>query len=402
MSAINVLCRMAYTINDVERALAVVIAEHGTHKRYLIAYSGGLDSTVLLAALAKMKDRDGIHCLALHIHHGLSINADDWSTHCQTICSQLALPYQEIAITLRLQPGDSLEERARLYRYQAFANIMQKDDVLLTAHHSDDQAETLLMQLLRGAGLKGLSAMPMQKPFAEGWHVRPFILLPRQLLQDYATIHSLSWINDESNHNERLTRNYLRHTIFPLLQRRWPTVAKSLSRSALHCAEAQVMLDEYALTLYHEVLGTREHTLSVQKLLALTLMQQRLVLRYWIESQGHPLPNTDKLYTLQATVLKAAKDKMPSVVWGETAVRRYRDNLHITPHLLTKKYTPTHTGFHVQYRQGGEIVMVPGRGKLALKNLFQEWGVPPWERELIPLYYKNGALVGVEGYLSPV
>lgn len=408
------------------------IAQHEQVKTFWVGLSGGLDSQVLLALMNAMRTEQHCDVRAIHIHHGLSPNADAWAMHCKTTCQQYGMDYHEHRIQIPHQKGDSLENAAREMRYAIFAEYLNPGDILLTAHHQDDQAETVLLQLLRGAGPKGLAGMPLLKPFAKGLHARPFLQVTRDQLQNYALTQQLQWVDDESNQDQSLTRNYIRHTILPTLRTRWPTAASMLARSAKHCADQQRVLDGLSQSLFANVLGSQQDTLSVERLLQLSDEEQRCVLRSWIHAAGYPLPNTKKLATIQHSVLKAAWDRSPCVAWGQVQLRRFRDDLHLMQSLMPfdsqwhahwdlqgplslpdkrQLFTAPSTNgglspdiheITVRYRQGGEKVDFPGRGRLTLKNLFQEWRVLPWERDRIPLLYVGECLVAVLGYfMSP-
>lgn len=401
---------------------------HGLDKTYWVAYSGGLDSHVLLTVCSGLQSEYPVRLKAIHINHSLSPNAAAWAQHCARVCAAYGVELQTEVIQIDLTAGDSLEEEARKLRYQAFATQMADGDVLITAHHQDDQAETMLLQLLRGAGPKGLAAMPALKPFAAGWHARPFLAYSRAALEHYAHDKGLVWVDDESNRNIRLTRNFLRYQVMPLLQQRWPTAAQTIARSAAHCAEAHVILEESALELCEKVKGSRAGTLSVSGLLNLDAPRQRLALRTWIQSSGFAVPDTRKLGTICTSVLKAGWDKLPSVAWGNVILRRYRDDIFVMTkfnadpkegcwrwnmqHSLelpeigwlsaTLQYgaglRPDLTNVEVRFRRGGEVIHVPGRGHHTLKNMFHEWGVLPWERDRIPLFFIENRLIQVMGY----
>jgi tRNA(Ile)-lysidine synthase len=388
-----------------------------------IAYSGGLDSQVLLSLCHQLRAETKNHFRVLHINHGISANATSWADHCRKTCASYGMDYIERSIQLDLQAGDSLEAVARAKRYAVFAEYLKEGDMLLTAHHQDDQAETVLLQLLRGSGMKGLAAMPAIKSFACGYHARPLLTFSRADIFAYATEKNLRWVDDESNDDTRLTRNFIRHEILSRLTSRWPSASAAISRSAAHCAESQTLLEHFSQNL--QCAGSREHTLSVAKLLALNPLQQKLVLRSWIQQLNFPLPDTRKMNTILRDVLPAACDRQPKVEWGGVMLRRYRDDLYLLPvraeidtqaeyawNLQTELELPQWgvlkvcgSGLRsdiknvtVRFRQGGEVLELPGRGRHTLKNLFQEWGVPPWERACLPLIYAKEKLIAIPGY----
>lgn len=401
---------------------------HGKH-RIFIALSGGLDSCVLLNLCARLRHALPFEFHAVHVHHGLSCHADQWVQQCAELCNAFQIPFHLHHLDIQLAAGDSLEEQARQWRYQVFKDLLQEQDLLLTAHHQDDQAETVLLQLMRGAGPKGLAAMPSIKHFAKGWHGRPLLHYSRRQLMVYANEHELSWCEDESNENRNFTRNFIRHDVMPVLKSRWPAAESVLARSAAHCAETQTLLEDAAREKLTSVAGSRPNTLSAAKLNAMSAEWQRQLLRVWILQRGFLLPDTDKLLTLQTSVLQSAWDKMPCVQWEGAEIRRHRDDIHIMTPLADDAFTGSwqwdgiaplalpsghvlstelindqllkkNVSYTVRYRELGETVTLGKRGRIALKNLFQEWSVPTWERGRLPLIFCGDQLVQVVGYFS--
>src|SRR3990167_6066502 len=381
----------------------------------------------LLALSAKLREELSLDLRAIHINHQLSSNAAHWARHCKTLCDANAIDCIVHSVTLSLEAGDSTEEKAREKRYAAFANYLDHDAMVLTAHHQDDQAETLLLQLLRGAGLKGLSAMPVVKPFAKGFLGRPLLSFTRSTLKQYAEENALCWIEDESNANTILSRNFLRHEVMPLLQSRYPSVATTLARTAQHSAEAQALLHELGQQLYACVKAPLTDTLSVTALLQLSPAKQRLLLRHWIARKNYPLPSTAKMESILHDVLTARWDGKASVQWGDILLKRHRDAVYVMSSLsshdhkevlmwnvnetllidgigslqamrvLCEGLNAASDLIRVSFRQGGERVYQRGMRK-SLKNLMQEWRVPPWLRDRIPLLSINNTIVAVPGY----
>ena len=401
----------------------------GLNKTYWLAYSGGLDSHALLHLCVQARTLSVFDLRVIHVHHGLSQYADDWAAHCRQVCAEYGVEYHQQNIDAKSTVGKSPEEVARQRRYEVFSQCLQPGDVLLTAHHEDDQAETVLLQLLRGAGVKGLAAMPMTKPLGQGMHARPLLACTRAELQKYAEQHQLRWVEDESNQNVGLTRNFLRHEVLPLLKKRWPTVTHALSRSASHCAEALPLLETAGNEVLQQSLGSRAGTLSVQKLLLLDPIHQRLALRAWLHAQACPMPDTVKLQQLQHDMLTASRDSEPCLAWQDVEVRRYRDDLYVMPTLPLHDVMQTWvwdlqsplmipgvgclqadrkkgqglradiSSVVVKFRQGGEKCHLPKRsGHHDLKKLFQEWGVPSWQRKRIPLLYLGEKCIAVVGF----
>ncbi|MCN4143803.1 MAG: tRNA lysidine(34) synthetase TilS [Thiohalomonas sp.] len=331
-------------------------------EKYLIAYSGGVDSHVLLHLCAQLKNSpSGFEqsFSAVYIDHGLNPNAKKWGFHCQHICFELDIPLSIIEVDASPENGQSPEASARSARYQAFSQLLDDNDCLLTAQHLDDQAETLLLQLLRGSGTKGLSAMPRIKLFAKGFLCRPILDYRKKDILDYAKQHQLDWIEDESNAEERFDRNYLRHTVLPLLEKRWPATQENFAKSAEVLAESQLLLDEMAYSdirslFFINANGVTEHDklllepmFKLLKLSQISLQQQKIpdhchhhelarlnnVLRYWINLNNLPMPSKKILEQIVSGVIQAKEDAMPLVSWRRDTfyceVRRYRNKLYL-------------------------------------------------------------------------
>ena len=396
-----------------------------------VAFSGGLDSTVLLHALHTLREQLTVPVGAIHIHHGLQADADHWADHCRAVCNALEIPLTVLQVDARAASGDSPEAAARHARYTAIAGWLAPDHCLLTAQHRDDQAETLLLQLMRGAGVQGLAAMPVISALGQGSHLRPLLEMDREGLLDYARASGLAWIEDPTNAETAYDRNFLRHEILPVLRTRWPSVSASLSRSAAHAAEATALLDGLAVDNRLAVAGERDDTLSVTAVAALPPARQRNILRYWIRRQAGQAPSTAVLERVQNDMLTSREDAEPCVTWGGCQLRRYRDELFLLPAALPPQALPecawqlqeplalpgsgvlsatrmlgqglrcaavSEAGVQVRWRVGGESCRPVGRGhRHALKKLFQEAGVPPWQRDRIPLLYVGDELAAVAG-----
>lgn len=301
-----------------------------------VGLSGGVDSVVLLAALAA-RSRKRTRLRAVHVHHGLHANADQWSVQCSAFAKQLDVPLTTLRVKVARSRGSSLEAAAREARYDALAAELATDEVLLTAHHQDDQLETILLQLLRGAGIPGLAAMPEIAPFARGTLARPLLTRSRAELEGWARANNLAWVDDDTNANEQFDRNYLRRRVLPLIRERWPGAAHAASRSARHVAEAKGLLD--ALALADVERASNGSSLSVQTLRALTPDRRRNAVRYWIARAGHAMPDTTRLEELTTTLLDARPDANPYVEWNTSRIQRHADQLAlqtITPTARTR------------------------------------------------------------------
>jgi len=403
--------------------------------RYWVAFSGGLDSTVLLHLLGSLRDVLNGELHAVHIDHGLSEHSSQWSKQCRAFCERLDIPFRLKRVDVAGVKEKGLEAAARHARYAVFEQVLGEGEVLLTAHHRDDQAETLLLQLLRGGGVHGLAAMPLQRPLGQGSLLRPLLDIPRESLRAYAQENELEWIDDPSNFDTSLDRNFLRHDLLPQLAERRSGIREVLARSAGHFAESARLLDELAKIDHQETLrGDGSH--SVSRLKSLSGERCRNLLRFHFRQAGLPLPQHNHLQCILDELLPAADDAEPLVAWPGAEVRRYRDGLYVMsplPALPDGSYSQPWRGedelalqhglgrvrverttgrglsagklegriVELRLRQGGERIRLPGRdGHQALKKLYQEAGIPPWERDRRPLLYVDGQLAQVSGYWS--
>ena len=296
---------------------------------YRVAYSGGLDSHVLLHALVSLRERLDADIGAVHVNHSLQVDADRWEDQCRRVCEDLGVSYVSLRVDASAAKGDSQEAAAREARYTALAAYLPAGECLLSAQHQDDQAETLLLQLLRGSGVNGLAAMPMQSELGRGQLLRPLLDLTRRQLQAYAEANGLRWIEDPSNSDMAFDRNFLRERIIPVLQQRWPAAAAALSRSAAHCAEAAALLARMAGEDLAYIQAEGGARVSLTRLVALPLERQRNVLRYWLRQTTGAAPSSAVLARLLNDVLQSRPDAAPCVRWGRHEVRRYRDDLYL-------------------------------------------------------------------------
>ncbi|MBC3255527.1 tRNA lysidine(34) synthetase TilS [Pseudomonas paralactis] len=388
-----------------------------------IAFSGGLDSTVLLhlmASLAKIENLPPVS--AVHVHHGLQAAADAWPAHCRSVCDSLGVPLRVMRVQVR--PGASLERAARDARYQAFMQIMGAGEVLFTGQHRDDQAETLLFRLLRGAGVRGLAAMPEHRPLAQGRLVRPLLAFSRSELEAYAHQHQLQWIEDPSNVDSRFSRNYLRHRVLPTVTERWPQAITHLARTAEHMAEAQGLLDELALMDLQRADQPSAFpwlplpSLALAPLRERSDARQRNALRHWLTPLTR-LPDSDHWAGWYA-LRDAKNDAQPVWRLADGQLHRSGERIWWLPSSWSEfSHAPVSwpdaqnplelpgngqlrfagkapSGVLViRYRQGGEVIEVPGRGHRDLKRLLNESGLPGFVRGRLPLVYRGEQLLAV-------
>jgi tRNA(Ile)-lysidine synthase len=398
-----------------------------TAQNIYIAYSGGIDSHVLLhlcASSENLKDK----ITAVYINHCLQIEAENWGKHCKQICKYLGIKFLSLTANAKATAGESPEEAARNARYAALKTLLAKNDLLLLAQHREDQLETVLLQLFRGSGLKGLSGMPESTPFGKGKLVRPLLDSPKTAILEYAQRHELKWIEDPSNKLSNFDRNFLRNDIIPQLKQRWPSLDRTVSRSALHCANAQSVIDAFANDLLKAVINLDNNTLTISLLRGYALPQQQLIVRQWFSFLGLKMPSQDFAQRILEEVVSAREDADPILSTQGYRIRRYRNSLYclkpkkikvenvvVLPKYerllevsegVTYEIVEASSGIPceqwnnaritVKFRSGGETLQLQGRtGHHSLKNLYQELGIPPWEREVMPLFYLDGKLAAV-------
>lgn len=383
-----------------------------------VAYSGGLDSTVLLHLLHGRTPPGRLR--ALHVHHGLQAAAEDWAAHCLACGKTQGVPVQILRVKVE-NTGQGPEAAARTARYVALAAQLRPGEVLVTAQHADDQAETLLLNLCRGSGVRGLAAMPVWSEFAPGFLWRPLLQTPRAALRAYAAAHGLSWIEDPHNADPAYARSRLRKTGLPVLREQWPGLIKTLGRTAERMAEASELLQELGLADLAGLRADVDHALSVAALRRMTAARRRNALRCWIDQRGLPAPFQHSLERVDAEMLSARADADPVVAWPGADLRRYRDRLYAMPTLeppmsaslawdgRTEVLLPGASG-RVVAGPGGSpagVLRMPRPGerfrplgashRRSLKNLFQERGVPTWVRERTPVLECAGSAVWIGG-----
>lgn len=413
MSTSTLVNHVAQQITGLELAGEVV----------MVAFSGGRDSVALL---------DVLHCLAsffcfnlhaLHVNHHISPNADDWQQFCEQFCSQRGIPLSSHPLQLQRSGGESLEALAREGRYAAFTQAAGK--FVFLAQHQDDQAETFLLQAIRGAGPAGLAGMPFVREQRGKLFVRPLLNVARADIEHYLSERQLSWIDDESNLDTRYRRNAIRHQVLPVLEKMHPGSTRALARSAQHCAEANDLLQELA-SLDGD---PAQSQLSVSVLAGLSLPRAKNLFRAWLLRRGVTLPATSALSDWLQQVLHAQHDKQPEFKIATGSIRRFADHLYQVTDwtaepasfvwrgesdlrlpgwqgmlrfevavLGIKKERLLNQTLEFRPRQGGERILFDSqRPSNTLKNLFQQAAIPPWERERWPLVYVNNELIAVPG-----
>jgi tRNA(Ile)-lysidine synthase len=399
-----------------------------TSPELCVAYSGGLDSTVLLHALARaLVDRANYRLRAAHVDHQLQAGSKNWSEHCGRVAQSLQIEFVPLTVTVATTADEGPEAAARDARYGALRQILKPNEVLLTAHHADDQLETTLLALMRGSGLRGLSGVPSVQIFGGGWLARPMLEFARSELEEWARVEHLQWLEDPSNTNTSFDRNFLRHRVLPALRERWPAAAHSATRSTSHLREASRLLDVLAAADLQAVASG--DCLDLARLGSLAPARRRNVLRHWIRQQGVRVPSTRKLATIERDLLIAREDRLPCVEWDDIQMRRHRGLLYCMrrrpPFEPADTFTwnvsqvlelPAQLGrlrvqrdapsgvaaarlpaaLQVHFRHGGEALRPAGDvHHRKLKKLLQDAGVLPWWRDRVPLIYAAERLVAV-------
>lgn len=403
-------------------SLQLTLSPYFSAKRWLVAYSGGLDSTVLLHYLAQLKQRPPI--VAVYIHHGLQTVADDWLIHCQMQASEWGVEFKAVHVEVSRQ--GSIEANARQARYQAFASLIQSDDVLFMGHHANDQLETLLFRLARGTGLRGLAGIPKQREFSQqtaALIARPLLQYSKKQLEQYAQQHGLKHVEDPSNLANDYDRNFLRNAIVPVLEQRWPQLAEAATQTAEYLSEGQALLDEIAEQDVTQLSQTQWGLpcFNITLWQQYTPLRKNNSLRYWLYQQGAVLGvkswqqlldwlAESKAASMQLSqavlhyeggllyyVLAAKNEEITAQTWHTAQPLQLQSigEYCIEPELNLQ--------LEVRPRRGGEkIQLAENRPRKTLKALYQELAVPRFLRQQIPLFYYQGELIAVgELALSP-
>ncbi|MEM7304210.1 MAG: tRNA lysidine(34) synthetase TilS [Pseudomonadota bacterium] len=414
----------------VNEKLSVAFKQIGHEKTFWIAYSGGIDSIVLLHAAKHLAEISGHTLKAIHINHQIHIDSDRWTEFCELQCRQLAVTLTTLTVDIGPTSELGMEGAARVARYQAFENCLGENDVLLTAHHADDQVETVLLQLFRGAGVQGLTGCSAQRALGQATVIRPLLAVSRKQITEYAQQHNLNWLDDPSNASLQHDRNYLRHQLLPLLYQRWPGLRETIARSSQWQIESARLLERLA-NIDSGADNELTNPMPIKVLKGLDESAIKNVLRWWIRKLDYPMPSARILKHIVSDVVFSAKDSEACVKWLHCECRKYRDHIYLQAQLSPHDNLQTFEweiksplfiaslnleltrdkleGFglncdqmdvlQVKFRQGGERFRPKGRGcQKDLKTLFQEAAVEPWLRDRIPLIYDRDTLILVWGY----
>ncbi len=397
-------------------------------KKIWIACSGGMDSSVLLHLIFSNKDKIGQSLEVVYVNHGLQEESTAWGDFCKTLCDSYELPFTQLIINETVPKGESVEAWAREKRYALIAQVMNKGDLLFTAHHQDDQVETFFLQALRGAGPRGLASMPLFKDFANAIHVRPLLNYCRNELLSYAKENNLSWQEDMSNTNTKFDRNYLRNKIIPAFEQRWPAYRETISRLLSHQQDCASLLHEVGLEDLRLV--SHENKLSLDTLRSLSITRQKNLIFVWLQELQLESPGSKHINHIVSDLINSTSDNAPCVNWKNVEVRKYRKYLYASEKmhkhidslncqwdlasplkimeetLVAKTVSGSglskekirNANISVQYRLGGEKIKPNNNAhSKTVKQLFQERGVLPWARDRFPLIYVNDTLAVIPG-----
>ncbi|MEM7252832.1 MAG: tRNA lysidine(34) synthetase TilS [Pseudomonadota bacterium] len=392
--------------------------ERAAPKQICVGYSGGRDSHVLLHALAALCREREVALRAIHINHQLQPESAQWASHCESVCR--ALSVRLFIQTVTVGSTASVEASARAARYGAFAEMLSADEHLALAHHQRDQAETILLRLLRGAGPSGLAAMREQRRLQTSWVWRPMLNIAEEVIATYARAHRLDWIEDPSNDDPRFERNFLRHQILPRLRERWPALDETIARGGALSRLAAAHLDDTVHYTIDSLSDDGGETISVSGLLGLEPWLAEALLNRWVPQRGGDIASLDQIRELIRQLRQANLDRAPRLEFSNTVVQRYRDRLYVEqgspprwsgtvrwkaddalvlPHgqLTIERDVPggidnqwLGKAVEVRPRSGGERITLPRRPTKRLKDLFQELAVPPWRRGDWPLVFFDG------------
>ncbi len=406
----------------------ILAAHYQPQAKVVLAFSGGVDSRLLLELLSRYQQAHDISCHAVYVHHGLSANADNWADKCQMWAEQASISCSIEHVNLDIDSGESIELLAREARYRALEKYIESGDLLLTGQHADDQVETFLLALKRGSGPKGLSCMAQTMPFSQGTLVRPLLTTRKEQIEKIAKSLNLEWVEDESNQDTRYDRNFLRHQIVPELAQRWPSIHQAVQRSSSLCAQQEMLLDELLNDVFYRSLQA-DYSLAVEALTSHSELARARLIRMWLAKQKVQMPTQVQLGLIWSEVALAQQDANPKLKLKQGEVRRFQNRLYWvaeTPDLSdwqsrininSPLALPAHLGELTLSTTSldASIALPPQPELLAitfnpeglsahpttrnhsrkLKKLFQEYQVPSWLRRQTPILMYQGQVVAV-------
>ena len=418
------------------------VAAESSSLPMVVAFSGGVDSAVLLHLLAACRDRGIVKTLrAVHVHHGLSDLADSWQVFCQSFCDRLNIPLIVARVNLSGTSGGGVEQEARQARYEVFRQALDAGGYLLMGHHQDDQAETLLLRLFRGTGLDGLQGIPVQRSLGNGQILRPLLDVSRAEIEEYALGHQLQWIEDDSNTDEKYSRNFLRHQVIPEIEQRWPGASRRMAELTKEVTSfnsrlsglSEQQLQQAQIYMPQWLLG-KQPLLSIKVLQSFDVEDQRQVIRLWLKNQGFNMPGRQALEAVFQELIHAREDAEPVIRNTQYCLRRFRGYLLADSIRLEVNYRPLDWDWRANHRlelPDGKILSitcsdgddeqsllsdqllkvlwrkhidtsqkfaVAGRsGRKSIKRWLQEYNIPPWLRGQVPFIFEGDQLVAVPG-----
>jgi tRNA(Ile)-lysidine synthase len=401
------------------------LARLPTPEKYWIGFSGGADSTALLLAMWECREKLPAPIHAVHFHHGLQDAADAWQEDCASFCKERDIPFLSEKLEVVPVKRSSLEEAARNCRYHAVANILGDQEMYLTAHHAEDQAETLFLNLMRGSGIEGLAGIPVLRNLEKGWVARPLLDSHRADLEQFLIARGIGWLTDASNEDTAFDRNYLRHELFPLLEQRWPGLVRRLSRTArnarVSAAAMAMFIENQSGDLIRDKLK-----MPLQKLLELTPEMQTLIVRQWLRRHEVPVLPEARLREFLDQLAGSQLTSQAEVQWGDWMIKRYQRDLwlHRRKPILACPEVEWRSGMELDLgpdsgclqlvgkpahlpgswlvrarKEGDRIRLLPNGPNHKIKQFFQSAFVPPWLRPGIPVLEWDGELVALGDWI---
>jgi len=394
-------------------------------RMYWVGFSGGADSTALLHALHELRDELIAPVHAIHFHHGLNPGADAWQEHCRKFCRQRHLNFTSLKLEIKRVSGSSIEEESRNLRYLAIGELLQTDDIYLTAHHADDQAETLFLNLMRGSGIEGLAGIPHLRKLGKGWVARPLLNASRSQLECYLGKQDIEWLEDPSNKDDSFDRNFLRNTLFPQLENRWPGVVPRLTRTSRTARISASALADF-IDDQHSSLLRNPHRMALSPLLKLEQAMQSLLLRQWLRQQEIPALSEVRLNEFIKQIAGSTDSSQAEVRWSGWQIKRYGKFILLQgetiPALeagkdwisgqklllpgslgcvrLPGSEVSIPAGWRIASRRKGQRIRLHNKGvRRKLKDLLRESAVPPWLRSSIPVLYWDEEAVAIGDWI---
>jgi len=390
-------------------------------RMYWVGFSGGADSSALLHALYKIRDELQAPLHAVHFHHGLNPGADDWQHHCRDFCRQRDIRFTNRKLEIKRVNRTSVEEESRNCRYRAMGEMLHRGDIFLTAHHADDQAETLFLNLMRGSGVEGLAGIPELRALGKGWVARPLLNIRRPELESYLLRQGIHWLEDPSNKDQSFDRNFLRNFLFPQLETRWPGVVRRLTRTSRTARITATALADFIDIHCDELLRNR-YRMPLLPLLQLESPMRALVVRQWLRQQEVPALPEVRLNEFIKQIAGSSSGSQAEVRWGTWQLKQYGNHIWLQDRIIpalesSQDWTAGSTmelgdslgclalhgsktalpaGWQVASRREGERIRLHDKGvRRKLKDLFRESAIPPWLRSSIPVLYWDGEAVAI-------